>query len=126
MSPALPDPDADADDEADDQALGRRAARALAELPDAPASWVAAAIAQWPAGSVPASVVRPAPLDAWLAGLRRVLATLRFDSAAQPALALGMRGGRAATRIGPSGPSTWPSSCQLGPAASGVRRRSRS
>lgn len=92
MSPALPDPDAD------DQALGRRAARALAELPDAPASWVAAAIAQWPAASVPASVVRPAPLDAWLAGLRRVLATLRFDSAAQPALALGMRGGRAATR----------------------------
>jgi len=92
MTPVLPDADPD------DQALGRRAARALAELPDAPSSWIAAAIAQWPAVPVREPMVLGTLLGAWLAGLRRVLATLRFDSAAQPVLALGMRGGRAGTR----------------------------
>jgi len=83
----------DAGFDADDLALARRAARALIELPDAPPAWVAAAVALWPAAAS-----APAGLPAWLAGLRRVLATLRFDSAAQPALALGMRGARASTR----------------------------
>jgi len=53
--------------------------RALRQLPDAPPAWIARALA-----------LQPGPLAGAKAALRRLAATLRFDSGAQPAL--GMRG----------------------------------
>lgn len=64
--------------------------RRAAELPDAPASVVQAAIDLWPAVS---------PLAQWTGdALRRLRAVLSFDSWAGGPLALGLRGGETASR----------------------------
>lgn len=71
-----------------DAELLTAAARAHAELPDAPPAWQQAAIGLW-----------PSPLaQAAGAALRLVRAVLRFDSAASSPLALGMRSGGSAVR----------------------------
>lgn len=78
------------DDPLTDEALSALAHRA-AQWPDAPPALVRAAVALF------ATRARP-----WWAGageaMREVLAALRFDSAAQPALAAGMRGAGADAR----------------------------
>lgn len=71
-----------------DAELLTAAARAHAELPDAPSAWQQAAIGLW-----------PSPLaQAAGAALRLVRGVLRFDSAASSPLALGMRSGGSAVR----------------------------
>ncbi len=75
----------------DDDELGRQIGRAAA-LPDAPASLIRAAEAMLSNRSS----ATLAPICA--AALRLVLAVLRFDSAAQPAYALGMRSAGGGTR----------------------------
>lgn len=66
--------------------------RRAAELPDAPDALIRAAIELLPAQAMPtlADVARDA--------VKRIVATLTFDSWAQPATALGVRGVRAGTR----------------------------
>jgi len=76
-----------------DDELAPMARRALA-LPDAPAAWVQRATALMPAATSPA----PRVADVLAAGLRAVLATLRFDSWAAAPAALAVRSGSSATR----------------------------
>lgn len=73
----------------DDDAFHRELRRAVRALPDAPVAWQRAALDLWPASGA-ADVARAA----W----RLVSAVLTFDSWAQPATALGMRGSAAAPR----------------------------
>jgi hypothetical protein len=74
-----------------DDALLAAAREAVSALPDAPPTWLRRADALWPAAA--------SPLRAAAQGvLRRLTAVLAFDSAAQPALALGMRSAGDATR----------------------------
>jgi hypothetical protein len=70
-------------------ALAERASR----LEDAPKAWIDAAMALWVAPVAPASVS-----DVARAALRVLHAVVRFDSWAQPAVALGMRSGASNVR----------------------------
>lgn len=72
----------------DDDALLARAARAQAELPDAPQAWQRAALALWPS----------ALAQALASGTRLVQAVLRVDSGATGAWALGLRAGASPLR----------------------------
>lgn len=145
MTPELP-PDAPglAAGLSDDE-LAALAWRATQALPDAPPALRRAAIGLWPAAVAPRAAPTP-PADAagrgvqgglagsFAAGLHQVLAVLRFDSAAMPALASGMRGAAHETRhllysaagrdvdlrITPQGAGQWRLSGQvLGPDESG-------
>jgi hypothetical protein len=89
-----------------DHAFGQQLRRALRELHDAPEALQRQAIALWPVATAAAAAPARQPLAglagsaAQLAGgaLRHVAAVLSFDSWAAPAVALGMRGQRVATR----------------------------
>jgi hypothetical protein len=71
--------------------------RAVRELPDAPPSFVHAALAQWPAtGPLAALASSFAALAQAVA--HRITAAVTFDSWATPALASGMRSAQVATR----------------------------
>jgi hypothetical protein len=76
---------------ADDAAL-ERALRASRQLEDAPESLIQRAIDLWQPDALPRPAATP------VGGLRRLVATLVFDSAAQPATALGVRSTRSAVR----------------------------
>jgi hypothetical protein len=92
-------PDHISGDADDDGAFGQQLRRALRELHDAPEALQRQAIALWPAPAAqPFSAL--AASAASLAGgvLRHVAAVLSFDSWGAPAVALGMRSQRAATR----------------------------
>ncbi len=78
---------------ADDDAFGRLVARAVRELPDAPEALQRAAIDLFPAAGVLSGVKALAQ-----AVVAQIGAVLTFDSWATPALAAGLRAGRASTR----------------------------
>ena len=70
-----------------DDELGDRLRQSLS-LPDAPAPWIAAAVAQWRVAPT-----RPAVSDGGLGGVwRRLVATLSVDTWAMAPAALGLRG----------------------------------
>ncbi len=84
--------------EHDDAELLARLMQARAELPPVPDAWRERALAAFAAHAAVAPGAPAQVLGAAAALVQGVLATLRFDSWAQPALAAGLRAVRPATR----------------------------